>query len=150
VGDRFAVRNSGVVAVVEGTGDHACEYMTAGAVVILGPTGRNLGAGMTGGALFVLDAEGQVARRHHPDWVALDTRISEEEEEWLHRILEAHEAATGSVRASARLQDWARTRRLFVRVLPAAAGERAALPAFGPAAARQFVAEGREPRAAHA
>ena len=132
VGERFAVRNSGAVAVVEGTGDHACEYMTAGAAVILGPTGRNLGAGMSSGAVFVLDAEGLVARRHNPDWVTLERRLSEEEVAWVREAVVAHLSATGSGRARALLEDWPATRRLFVRVLPTGAAARAALPAIGP------------------
>ena len=153
VGERFAVRNSGATAVVEGTGDHACEYMTAGAVVILGPTGRNLGAGMSGGAVFVLDALGLVARRHNPDWVALDDRLPEDEQAWVHQAIEAHLTATGSPHARALLEDWFAARSLFVRVLPTGAAVRAALPAIGPvAAAPDAVAEdaGREPRAARA
>jgi glutamate synthase domain-containing protein 3 len=148
VGDRFAVRNSGAVAVVEGTGDHACEYMTAGAVLILGPTGRNLGAGMTGGALFVLDAEGRVARRHHPD-VTLDARLAEEEQDWVREAVEAHLEATGSLRARELLADWPAAARLFARVLPAAVGARAALPVMGVAVAAAGAAKaGHEPRAA--
>jgi glutamate synthase domain-containing protein 3 len=136
---------------VEGTGDHACEYMTAGAVVILGPTGRNLGAGMSGGAVFVLDAEGLVARRHNPDSVALDPRLSEEEQAWVRQAIEAHASATGSVRAHGLLADWSAARRLFVRVLPTGAAERAALPALQPLATAPDAAaeeDGREPRAA--
>jgi glutamate synthase domain-containing protein 3 len=153
VGERFAVRNSGALAVVEGTGDHACEYMTAGAVVILGPTGRNLGAGMSGGAVFALDADGLVAERHNPDWVSLDHRLSEEEQDWVRQAIEAHVSATGSVRARALLFDWPAARSLFVRVLPTGAAMRTALPAIGqvPAAAAEAAEEAaREPRAARA
>jgi glutamate synthase domain-containing protein 3 len=153
VGERFAVRNSGALAVVEGTGDHACEYMTAGAVVILGPTGRNLGAGMSGGAVFALDADGLVAERHNPDWVSLDHRLSEEEQDWVRQAIEAHVSATGSVRARALLVDWPAARSLFVRVLPTGAAMRTALPAIGqvPAAAAEAAEEAaREPRAARA
>ncbi len=103
--------------------------------------------------MFVLDAEGLVARRHNPDWVSLDPRLSEEELAWVRQAIEAHVSATGSVRARALLEDWPAVRRLFVRVLPAGAATRAALPAIGrDAAAPQRAAEdsGREPRAAHA
>ena len=90
VGERFAVRNSGAVAVVEGTGDHAAEYMTAGGVVILGSTGRNLGAGMTGGVLFAMDPEGMLARRIHSDWVCVETGLSASEELWVRELIVRH------------------------------------------------------------
>ena len=72
-GERFAVRNSGAIAVVEGVGDHGCEYMTEGRVVVLGRTGRNFAAGMSGGVAFVLNADGGFARRCNPELVDLET-----------------------------------------------------------------------------
>ena len=96
-GERFAVRNSGAVAVVEGVGDHACEYMTRGTVVVLGTHGRNLGAGMTGGECFLLDPDPRLV---NDELVAL-VELEHEEEERLLRLLERHERATGSSRAAA-------------------------------------------------
>ena len=119
-GERFAVRNSGATAVVEGVGDHACEYMTGGRVVILGPTGRNVAAGMSGGKAFVLDTDGQfVARRVNPETVDLlpVPRGSAAADELRH-LLEAHAAETGSDVARALLEDWPAALRRFVLVFP--------------------------------
>jgi glutamate synthase domain-containing protein 3 len=118
VGERFAVRNSGAVAVVEGTGDHAAEYMTAGGVVILGPTGRNLGAGMTGGVLFVLEDAEILARRIHREWVVLEPGLSVEEESWVRELVAEHARVTKSQRATELLQHWGSTRLRFNRVSP--------------------------------
>ena len=116
VGERFAVRNSGALAVVEGTGDHACEYMTAGVVVILGPTGRNAGAGMSGGALFVFDPEEQLARRINREYVHIDAGLTDEA--WLYEAIALHAEVTGSGHAEALLRSWSTTRRSFRRVSP--------------------------------
>src|ERR1700758_5365855 len=89
-GERFAVRNSGATAVVEGTGDHACEYMTGGVVVVLGPTGRNFAAGMSGGEAFVLDEAGRFADLCNRELVDLETVESEEDAALLHSLLEEH------------------------------------------------------------
>ncbi len=97
-GERFAVRNSGAVAVVEGAGDHCCEYMTGGMVVVLGPVGRNLGAGMTGGKAFVLMNREALTRRINPEFVEVG-ELSEEEAEELHRLLVRYFEATYSARA---------------------------------------------------
>ena len=78
-GERFAVRNSGAVAVVEGTGDHGCEYMTGGVVVVLGPTGRNFAAGMSGGIAYVLDEDGTFERRCNLSMIELEPVAAEEE-----------------------------------------------------------------------
>ena len=118
-GERFAVRNSGAVAVVEGTGDHACEYMTAGAVVILGPIGRNLGAGMSGGEAYVFDPDdllgaslnGQLVAAYEPTHAQLDS---------LRRVVERHARSTGSGRAAALLRHWEQTAPRFKRVAPMA------------------------------
>jgi glutamate synthase (ferredoxin) len=121
VGERFAVRNSGAIAVVEGTGDHAAEYMTAGGVVILGPTGRNLGAGMTGGVLFALDAKDTLARRIHPDWVCVENGLSASEELWVHELIVRHLQATGSRLAEKLHLEWGSARHRFHRVSPVGA-----------------------------
>ena len=115
-GERFAVRNSGALAVVEGAGDHACEYMTAGAVVILGPTGRNLAAGMSGGLLYVLDAEGTVDRRLNPETAMAAIGTAPAEEAWLHDVIRVHAERTDSARAREVLRDWDRLRDTFRRV----------------------------------
>ncbi|MES2177381.1 MAG: glutamate synthase large subunit [Gemmatimonadota bacterium] len=121
VGERFAVRNSGAVAVVEGAGDHAAEYMTAGGVLILGPTGRNLGAGMTGGVLFALDVEGALETRVHKEWVRIEESLSASDELWIHELLARHVHATGSRPAERLLENWSATRKLFRRVSPKSA-----------------------------
>ncbi len=113
-GERFAVRNSGAVAVIEGVGDHACEYMTRGTVVVLGPHGRNLGAGMTGGECFLLDADTRLLNDDLVDLVELEP----EDEERLIRLLERHARATGSIRATALLSDLEAALTRFRRVAP--------------------------------
>ncbi len=119
VGERFAVRSSGAVAVVEGVGDHACEYMTGGTVVVLGPVGRNLGAGMTGGELFVLDPKDRVPTRLNPELVEA-SRPDADAHERMRRLVERHRELTGSARASALLDDWDRHAPLIWRVAPRA------------------------------
>ena len=104
-GERFAVRNSGAVAVVEGVGDHACEYMTGGTVVVLGPVGRNLAAGMTGGELFVHDPDRRVPIRLNPELVEATT-ASVEALERLRRLVQRHRDLTGSARAASLLAGW--------------------------------------------
>jgi len=118
-GERFAVRNSGAVAVVEGTGDHACEYMTAGAVVVLGPTGRNLGAGMSGGEAYVYDPHDVLETKINPQLVAC-YRPTEGQLESLRRVIGRHHDATGSATAEAILDEWVETCYHFVRVAPVA------------------------------
>ncbi|MBI2238941.1 MAG: glutamate synthase subunit alpha, partial [Actinobacteria bacterium] len=125
-GERFAVRNSGAVAVVEGVGDHACEYMTAGTVVVLGPVGRNLGAGMSGGACFVQDPEGGLAGRVNPDLV-LTRRPSGEELDVLRGLLERHLDLTGSARAFTLLAGDESLSEEFRLVVPRDAGAAAPL-----------------------
>jgi glutamate synthase domain-containing protein 2/glutamate synthase domain-containing protein 1/glutamate synthase domain-containing protein 3 len=116
-GERFAVRNSGATAVVEGTGDHPCEYMTSGTVCILGPYGLNLGAGMTGGQAFVWDPEVRIERHLNAQLVAAE-RLDDAEAEGLHALLERHAALTGSARAAAILAAWELERDRFWRVAP--------------------------------
>jgi glutamate synthase (NADPH/NADH) large chain/glutamate synthase (ferredoxin) len=128
-GERFAVRNSGAVAVVEGVGDHGCEYMTRGTVVVLGPTGRNFAAGMTGGVAYVFDEHDEFDVRCNLELVELGM-IAEEDEEELRSLIERHFALTGSQRAEMILQSWDSARLLFRRVTPrgAKSAERAAQP----------------------
>ena len=105
-GERFAVRNSGAVAVVEGVGDHGCEYMTQGVVVVLGSTGRNFGAGMSHGFAYVLDEDGVFPDRYNPELVTIQRVTEAEDEASLRSLIEEHAAATGSPRAQAILKDW--------------------------------------------
>jgi glutamate synthase (ferredoxin) len=114
-GERFAVRNSGAVAVVEGAGDHACEYMTGGAVVILGPVGRNLAAGMSGGEAYLWDPDQLAASRVNSQLVELRPPARGQLPS-LKRLIERHERATGSERARMLLEDWEAHSASFVRV----------------------------------
>ena len=117
-GERFCVRNSGAVAVVEGVGDHACEYMTGGVALVLGPTGRNLGAGMSGGEVYVYDPEACLAARLNPDTVRTEALAGTRDLALVRRLLENHQAYTGSTRARALLRDWPRHAGAFVKVVP--------------------------------
>ncbi|WP_084544591.1 glutamate synthase-related protein [Derxia gummosa] len=133
-GERFAVRNSGATAVVEGTGDHGCEYMTGGTVVVLGATGRNFAAGMSGGIAYVFDPEGEFARKCNTAQVDLESVLTAEEqretvaldiwhrdttdEELLKSLIEKHFKFTGSAIARELLDDWSRARTQFVKVFP--------------------------------
>ncbi len=133
-GERFAVRLSGATAVVEGTGDHGCEYMTGGTVVVLGKTGRNFAAGMSGGVAFVYDEDGQFATRCNLAMVSLDKVLTsaeqtasvhrkvwhggETDEAQLKKLLEEHHRWTGSKRARDLLDNWAVARTKFVKVFP--------------------------------
>ena len=105
-GERFCVRNSGATAVVEGVGDHGCEYMTAGVVVILGETGRNFGAGMTGGTAYVLDEKQQFEKKYNSDWVKLEKVESETDIKNLMALIQNHAAYTGSQHAENILTNW--------------------------------------------
>ena len=117
VGERFGVRNSGAVAVVEGVGDHACEYMTGGRVVVLGQTGRNFGAGMSGGIAFVMDTDGTFGSRVNPDMVELESP-DDDDAAWLEEVVRRHHVETGSPVAEALLADWANRKATFVKVMP--------------------------------
>ncbi|AON56295.1 glutamate synthase (NADPH/NADH) large chain [Herbaspirillum seropedicae] len=139
-GERFAVRNSGATAVVEGTGDHGCEYMTGGTVVVLGNTGRNFAAGMSGGIAYVYDPEGDFAGKCNTSMVSLEKVLSDTEQEqtlgrdiWhslqrggerqtdeaiLRGLIERHFKYTGSTRARYLLDNWAASRAKFVKVFP--------------------------------
>jgi glutamate synthase (NADPH) large chain len=155
-GERFAVRLSGATAVVEGTGDHGCEYMTGGTVVVLGQTGRNFAAGMSGGVAYVYDEDGSFASRCNTAMVSLDKVLSLAEQElggnkavWhngvadevaLKKLIEDHHKWTGSLRARDILDHWAQSRAKFVKVFPTeykrALGEMAAKTAAAKATAK--------------
>jgi len=117
VGERFAVRNSGAIAVVEGVGDHACEYMTGGRVVVLGSTGRNFGAGMSGGIAFVLDPDRTFIAQVNLDMVDLEIP-NEEDGMWLLDRVERHHRETGSEVAERLLGDWSVSVSQFTKVMP--------------------------------
>ncbi|MEY4317808.1 MAG: Ferredoxin-dependent glutamate synthase 1 [Pseudomonadota bacterium] len=133
-GERFAVRLSGATAVVEGTGDHGCEYMTGGTVAVLGKTGRNFAAGMSGGVAYVYDEDGQFAKRCNTAMVSMEKVLSAAEQEtalpraiWhrdqtdeaqLKKLLEDHHRWTGSKRARDLLDNWSTARAKFVKVFP--------------------------------
>jgi glutamate synthase (ferredoxin) len=121
-GERFAVRNSGATAVVEGVGDHGCEYMTGGTVVILGRVGMNFGAGMTGGLAWVLDADGTFVsgERYHPEFIDADpfTAVGVEAQESLRALVAEHVERSGSGLGLAMLADWPKQAAAFVRLTP--------------------------------
>jgi glutamate synthase (NADPH/NADH) large chain len=114
VGERFCVRNSGALAVAEGVGDHACEYMTGGTVVVLGETGRNIAAGMSGGTAYVLALD---PGRVNPELVELETP-GESDLEFLHGVVSRHQELTGSTVAASLLGDWPRRSRAFTKIMP--------------------------------
>jgi glutamate synthase (ferredoxin) len=113
------VRNSGARTVVEGAGDHCCEYMTGGVVVVLGGTGRNVAAGMTGGVAFFLDAEDRLLSLLNPDTVAVHPLSTPEQEGLLRPLLEEHRRRTESTRAAAILDDWPSWKGRFKVLVPA-------------------------------
>lgn len=118
-GERFAIRNSGMTAVVEGTGDHTCEYMTGGLVIVLGKTGMNFAAGMTGGIAYVLDETGDFDLRCNLATVDLESiHKGSEDEELLLSLIKEHEAATGSPKAGRILREWEDMIPKFVKVFP--------------------------------
>ncbi len=117
-GERFAVRNSGAIAVVEGVGDHACEYMTGGIVLVLGECGYNFAAGMSGGMAFVYDPGERFQNRCNTDSVDLESLCAHEDIELVRRLLAQHVEYTGSVRAQALLGNWDAVLSLFVKVMP--------------------------------
>lgn len=117
-GERFAVRNSGVNAVVEAIGDNGCEYMTGGRVVVLGRAGRNFGAGMSGGIAYVLDEAGDFAQRVNQQMVAIEKVESPRDVAELRELIEKHRANTRSTRAEAILGAWDAYLPKFVKVMP--------------------------------
>ncbi len=116
-GDRFAVRNSGAIAVIEGAGNHCCEYMTSGIVVVLGRAGRNFGAGMSNGVAYVLDETGTFGNRLNQDMVEL-TDLDDRDVELVHRLVREHEERTASPRARTILVQWENFLPLFRKVAP--------------------------------
>ena len=124
-GERFGVRNSGARTVVEGAGDHCCEYMTGGVVVVLGSTGRNVGAGMTGGVTFLLDPDDCVIPRVNPEIVEVCPISTAEQESLLKSMLESHVQATGSEKATQLLENWNNAKQQFKLLIPPS--ERAAM-----------------------
>ena len=117
-GERFCVRNSGAVAVVEGVGDHGCEYMTNGRVVVLGPTGRNFAAGMSGGIAYVFNESGDFELNCNQEMVDLEPVEEPEDQAELAQILQKHYALTNSSNAKRILQSWSNYIRYFVKVYP--------------------------------
>jgi glutamate synthase (NADPH/NADH) large chain len=130
-GERFCVRNSGASAVVEGVGDHGCEYMTGGTVVVLGQTGRNFAAGMSGGVAYVLDEDGLFSKRCNLAMVTLEKvepaeavsnhatqHHGQPDEVTLKALLEKHAAYTGSDTARSLLDNWKVSRAKFIKVMP--------------------------------
>ena len=117
-GERFAVRNSGVDAVVESIGDHGCEYMTGGRVVVLGPTGRNFGAGMSGGIAYLFDESGHQLPRINAQMVEIERVEDAEEAEALKALIQKHAEATGSTNAKRILAAWDTSRARFIKVIP--------------------------------
>lgn len=119
-GERFAVRNSGAKAVVEGVGDHGCEYMTGGVVAVLGETGKNFAAGMSGGVAYVYDPDGEFEAKANTGMVSLHDTLEEKDEQMLRRLVENHVAYTGSERGELLLENWERALDAFVKVMPEA------------------------------
>ena len=117
VGERFCVRNSGARAVVEGIGDHGCEYMTGGVAVILGPTGRNFAAGMSGGVAYVYDEAGTFAPLVNKEMVDLET-LDAQDSETLRSLIDRHVVETGSDVGIRLLADWDVARHRFIKVMP--------------------------------
>jgi glutamate synthase (ferredoxin) len=117
-GERFAVRNSGALAVVEGTGDHTCEYMTGGRVVIIGKTGRNFGAGMSGGIAYVYDVEGDFRSRCNMEMILLERLDEAEDIDLVKGLLQRHQEYTDSTVAENILKNWPDAAASFVKVMP--------------------------------
>ncbi|WP_411968139.1 glutamate synthase large subunit [Haloferax sp. YSSS75] len=122
-GERFGVRNSGVKAVVEGVGDHGCEYMTGGVVAVLGETGRNFAAGMSGGVAYVYDPDDEFAAKTNTGMVTLEEELDESDVTMLTRLVENHREYTDSDRAAELLDDWEHALSDFVKVMPDAYAE---------------------------
>jgi glutamate synthase (ferredoxin) len=116
-GERFCVRNSGVDTVVEGVGDHGCEYMTGGTVVVLGATGRNFAAGMSGGVAYVLDEKSDFATRCNKQMVGLE-KLDDRDASQLRGLIQKHAELTGSRKAEQVLSNWDEMREKFVKVMP--------------------------------
>jgi len=117
-GERFAVRNTGVSAVVEAIGDHGCEYMTGGRVIVLGRTGRNFAAGMSGGIAYILDEAGDFSGRCNMELVALEKLTDPNEIEEVWKLIQRHQTFTESERAARILANWQEFVPKFVKVMP--------------------------------
>jgi glutamate synthase (ferredoxin) len=117
-GERFAVRNSGVHAVVEGVGDHGCEYMTGGRVVVLGRTGRNFAAGMSGGEAYVYDPDGSFAKRCNFEMIDLEKLVNPSEIDEIEAMIQRHYEYTDSPVAKEMLENWGATVQKFAKVMP--------------------------------
>jgi len=117
-GERFAVRNSGATAVIEGAGDHCCEYMTGGVVVVLGKTGRNFAAGMSGGVAYVWNPHDDFAAKCNTGTVDVEAVAEDEDIVELREMIELHREYTGSPVAARILDDWPFSLRQFVKVMP--------------------------------
>ena len=117
-GERFCVRNSGALAVIEGVGDHGCEYMTGGKMICLGSTGRNFAAGMSGGVAYIYDPRGEFPDRCNAGMVALESVVTDEEVEQLRADIAEHKEVTGSPVAERMLADWQNEVKHFVKVMP--------------------------------
>ena len=116
--ERFCVRNSGASAVVEGVGDHGCEYMTGGRVVVLGETGRNFAAGMSGGIAYIWDQKNNFEMNCNLEMVDLEKVDSEESEMELKDLIQMHASKTGSTRATEILENWDEEKESFIKVMP--------------------------------
>ena len=118
-GERFCVRNSSAIAVVEGIGDHGCEYMTGGTAVILGETGRNFGAGMSGGIAYVYDKNGKFKTRFNSELCDMkETKLGSEDDKILNKLVNKHFEETDSPLANKMLNDWANVLPKFIKVVP--------------------------------
>ncbi len=118
VGERFCVRNSGATAVVEGVGDHGCEYMTGGLVVVLGPTGRNFAAGMSGGIAYVYDPDAHLRPAGQPRYWSTSSRWTPTDSFMVRSLVERHGVETESAVAARLLEHWETEVREFVKVMP--------------------------------
>ena len=117
-GERFCVRNSGAVAVVEGVGEHGCEYMTGGRAVILGPTGKNFAAGMSGGVAYVLDEHNALYRNLNKSMVSMEKVESKFDRDELRRLIEAHVSHTGSAKGKRILESFDEYLPKFKKIIP--------------------------------
>ncbi|MFZ4764838.1 MAG: glutamate synthase large subunit [Roseimicrobium sp.] len=145
VGERFCVRNSGATAIVEGIGDHGCEYMTGGMVVVLGSFGKNFGAGMSGGCAYLLDEAGLFAQFHNPEMIRGSVLESEDDVKQLQALIARHIEKTASARAKDILDRWEHFQPLFVKVTPKV--EPVAVPPEDEPAPKEFAAKAEVPAA---